>query len=162
MDLRMMADILLTAGLSCSAWQFVSVGAYRRLSVPKTAHDYCGATGDALRHYRPGSQRGIGHCGDLLSLYQIDYPKGKYDVHVIADNCDDRTVEVVQTLRPSPRPGCTSDGISSNLAKGMPCAGCSTVLSSAEYDAYVVLDADCTASTNMLRVMDARLRDGSR
>ena len=34
----------------------------------------------------------------LQSWLKVDYPKEKFHLHVIADNCTDRTIEVAQSL----------------------------------------------------------------
>src|SRR5713101_2899130 len=36
----------------------------------------------------------------LQSWLQVDYPKEKFQLHVIADNCTDRTIEIARSLGP--------------------------------------------------------------
>ncbi|WP_322490182.1 glycosyltransferase family 2 protein [Chloroflexus sp.] len=96
----------------------------------------------------------------LTNLNQLDYPRELYNVHVVADNCTDRTAAVAkphgaqvyerfdQTLRGK---GYALEWLLQQIwQRNVP------------HDALVILDADSVVSTNFLRVMDARLARGER
>ncbi len=96
----------------------------------------------------------------LTNLNQLDYPRELYTVHVVADNCTDRTAAIAkahgaivherfdQTLRGK---GYALEWLLQQIwDRNEP------------HDAVVILDADSVVSTNFLRVMDARLARGER
>jgi cellulose synthase/poly-beta-1,6-N-acetylglucosamine synthase-like glycosyltransferase len=96
----------------------------------------------------------------LESLDQLDYPHELYAVHVVADNCSDRTTELGRAggaivherfnteLRGK---GYALEWLLQQIwERGDP------------HDAVVILDADSVVSPNFLRVMDARLARGER
>lgn len=96
----------------------------------------------------------------LRSLAALDYPKDLVRVHVVADNCTDGTVAVVEAhgARAHDRRAPDDPGKGPALRwllerlweEGEP------------HDAVLVMDADTTVSANLLRVADARLRAGDR
>jgi cellulose synthase/poly-beta-1,6-N-acetylglucosamine synthase-like glycosyltransferase len=96
----------------------------------------------------------------LESLGQLDYPQPLYAVHVVADNCSDRTAELGRAggaivherfnteLRGK---GYALEWLLQQIwERGDP------------HDAVIILDADSVVSPNFLRVMDARLARGER
>ncbi|MDP1676603.1 MAG: glycosyltransferase family 2 protein, partial [Bacteroidota bacterium] len=96
----------------------------------------------------------------LLSIFKIDYPRDRFDVVVIADNCTDKTAEI-------------ATGIGANVfertntelrGKGFALRWCFDKLLSENLgnDAFVVIDADSVASTNFLTVLNYYLDRGSR
>lgn len=102
--------------------------------------------------------------GRLLdSLAAQDYPRDRFDVHVVADNCDDQTADIAQDrgaqayerLDPSRR------------GKGYALQWLLEQVRHKEqkvekvYDAFVVLDADSVVTPNFLRGLEARLESGS-
>ncbi len=96
----------------------------------------------------------------LQNLEQLDYPTDRYDVCVVADNCDDGTASVARTYRTRvfERHDLT------HRAKGYALRWLLEQLRSDDgyaYDAFVILDADSVVSSNFLRSMDARLAAGS-
>ncbi|MCX7861160.1 MAG: glycosyltransferase family 2 protein, partial [Chloroflexus sp.] len=96
----------------------------------------------------------------LANLNQLDYPRELYSVHVVADNCTDRTAAVAkahgaqvyerfdQTLRGK---GYALEWLLQQIWER-----------NEPHDAIVILDADSVVSANFLRVMDARLARGER
>lgn len=95
----------------------------------------------------------------LSSLAQIDYPEDRYDVHIIADNCSDRTAEIaraagvnVQVRTDVERRG---KGYALSWAFNRLMAG------SIHYDAYVVLDADAIVDSGVLKALARGLARGA-
>jgi cellulose synthase/poly-beta-1,6-N-acetylglucosamine synthase-like glycosyltransferase len=96
----------------------------------------------------------------IASLQQLDYPHERFAIHIVADNCSDRTAEigraagaVVHERRDLARigKGYALEWLIAQIeASGTP------------VDAMVFLDADSAVSANFLRVMDARLARGER
>jgi cellulose synthase/poly-beta-1,6-N-acetylglucosamine synthase-like glycosyltransferase len=98
--------------------------------------------------------------GTLLSLRSIDYPSSLFDTVVVADNCSDRTADVaaasgatVYRRHDLSRPG-----------KGHALAWAFERLQADRpgNDAFVLVDADCRASQNLLGAIESRLVDGAR
>jgi cellulose synthase/poly-beta-1,6-N-acetylglucosamine synthase-like glycosyltransferase len=97
----------------------------------------------------------------LASLSQLTYPKERYKICVIADNCTDKTadlarqfedVQVYERFNPEKRgKGYALNWIWQQLAD-----------SQQVYDAYVVLDADSVAIPTFLQMMDKELQRGSK
>lgn len=96
----------------------------------------------------------------LDSLFAMDYPRHLYDVHVIADNCSDRTAEVA-ALRGAlvhERQDTELLGKGYALRWGLQRIQRSDV----DYDAYVVVDADSVVSAGFLDIMNRHLERGDR
>jgi cellulose synthase/poly-beta-1,6-N-acetylglucosamine synthase-like glycosyltransferase len=96
----------------------------------------------------------------LANLRQIDYPRTLYDVHVVADNCADRTAELAR------EGGAIAHERFDNVQRGKGHALqwlMQRLWQSAEpHDAVLIIDADSVVSANFLTVMDARLARGER
>jgi cellulose synthase/poly-beta-1,6-N-acetylglucosamine synthase-like glycosyltransferase len=94
----------------------------------------------------------------LQSLGALDYPRALYDVHVVADNCTDRTAAVAAAA------GATVHVRTDDQRRGKGYALRWLLArlgrAGAAYDAYVILDADSVVSPNFLRVMSAHLARG--
>ena len=94
----------------------------------------------------------------LKNLGQLEYPAGLRQVHVVADNCTDRTAELARQggatvherfdaeLRGK---GYALEWLLARLQAQQP-----------DYDAIVILDSDSIVSANFLAVMDAGLARG--
>lgn len=96
----------------------------------------------------------------LASLTRMDYPKDLFQVHVVADNCTDKTAEVAQY-------GDTQVHIRNDHehpGKGRALNWLQEQLKQVSqlYDALVFLDADSVVSPNFLRAMAAHLERGER
>ncbi len=107
------------------------------------AHDEEGAIGATVRSCRA-----------------IDYEPGLFSIHVIADNCSDRTADeareagavVVERHDPELRSkGHALEYFFTRIPDGRPDAG---------YDAAVLIDADTVVDAGLLRVFDRSLAEG--
>jgi len=94
----------------------------------------------------------------LAALSSLRYPRERFEIIVIADNCSDGTAEIAR------RNGATvmerKEAIS--RGKGQALTWAFEMLSQPRYphDAYVILDADSTSSENLLKVIDQYLSRG--
>jgi cellulose synthase/poly-beta-1,6-N-acetylglucosamine synthase-like glycosyltransferase len=95
----------------------------------------------------------------LRSLDGLDYPRDRFDVCVVADNCSDRTADIARGF--GARVYERVDDV--ERAKGFALRWLLARLRAEGrlYDAFVVLDADSVVQPNMLRALDARLGAGS-
>ncbi|MGD0310206.1 MAG: glycosyltransferase family 2 protein [Acidobacteriota bacterium] len=91
------------------------------------------------------------------SCLRMDYPLDKFDVYVIADNCSDRTAVVAQACGAR----CLVRTDASKKGKGYALEWGFQNLRSAGYDAFVVVDADCTLDSAALRAFDLELSLGA-
>jgi len=93
------------------------------------------------------------------SLLAVDYPPDLYHLHIIADNCTDRTAELAQaagaTVHERTDPDQHGKGYALRWLFGQlladPAAG----------DAFVIVDADSLVNSGFLRALDRRLRRGA-
>jgi cellulose synthase/poly-beta-1,6-N-acetylglucosamine synthase-like glycosyltransferase len=95
----------------------------------------------------------------LRSVGALDYPRDRYDVCVVADNCTDATADIARAA--GARVYERVDQV--ERAKGFALRWLLARLRAEQrtYDAFVVLDADSVVAPNLLRSMDARLEAGS-
>jgi 1,2-diacylglycerol 3-beta-glucosyltransferase len=108
----------------------------------------------------PAHDEGAGVRATVASLLALDWPPAALDVVVVADNCSDETAahaaaagaRVLERRDPQ-RPG-----------KGRALAWALARLAEDEPrpNAVVFVDADCTATPNLVRAFAARWRDGAR
>ena len=95
---------------------------------------------------------------DLLeSLAALDYPKTLYDVHVVADNCTDRTAAIARRAGVHVYERFDTERVGKGHALNWLLAQIKS-----PYDAIVIFDADTVVSPRFLRVMDARLAQGEK
>ena len=101
----------------------------------------------------------------LDSLALLDYPRELYAVHVVADNCDDRTAEIARLK------GAGATRIEVHERHDPQLRGKGHALrwllerlwaAGEPHDAVVILDADSVVTPNFLRAMAARLERGER
>jgi cellulose synthase/poly-beta-1,6-N-acetylglucosamine synthase-like glycosyltransferase len=95
----------------------------------------------------------------LASLRRLDYPRERFDVYVVADNCSDHTAALARAQGACvyERFDPTREGKGFALRYLLRAIG----RTGRTYDAYVVLDADSVVAPTLLRRMDARLAAGS-
>lgn len=94
----------------------------------------------------------------LRRLLALDYPRSRFEVVVVADNCTDRTAEVARSCgaRVFERSDPTARG------KGHALAHAFAALKHEVFDAYVVLDADTLAGPQLLQVFNRYISAGKR
>ena len=95
----------------------------------------------------------------IQNLDALDYPRDRYDVFVVADNCDDDTAERART-----RGAHVYERFDrSQRGKGFALRWLLRQIRATGrgYDAYVVFDADSVVQANFLRSMDGRLAGGA-
>lgn len=94
----------------------------------------------------------------LASLRAMEYPAQMYDVHVVADNCSDRTSAIAGEAGASVH----ERHDTSLMGKGHALRWLLQRLEAASqrYDAYVIVDADTVVAANLLAVFDAHLGRG--
>jgi len=92
----------------------------------------------------------------LRSLLALDYPRDRFRVVVIADNCTDSTAEVARAA------GATvlERHEKEKRGKGYALAWAIPQLN-ADADAVVIVDADCRVSVSLLRSLEARFAEGA-
>jgi cellulose synthase/poly-beta-1,6-N-acetylglucosamine synthase-like glycosyltransferase len=88
----------------------------------------------------------------LTTVNALDYPRALYDVHVVADNCTDRTALTASTTGALVHERHNTD----LRGKGYALQWLLEQLQNSRsfYDAYVVIDADSVVSANLLTVMN--------
>ncbi|HMA36749.1 MAG TPA: glycosyltransferase family 2 protein [Chloroflexia bacterium] len=93
------------------------------------------------------------------SLLAIDYPRELYSLHVIADNCTDRTAELARaegaTVHERQDPDRRGKGYALRWLFGP------LLADSGSGDAFVIVDADSLVNQGFLRALDRRLGAGA-
>ena len=94
----------------------------------------------------------------VANLMRLDYPAGQFDVHVVADYCDDDTAQlaqgagaIVHERREGPR------GRKSFALEWLVAA---LIQDARRYEAVVVLDADSQVAPDFLKVLNRKLLAG--
>ena len=95
----------------------------------------------------------------LASLDSLDYPKSMVTVHVVADNCSDATASIVASCGMTAHERVAPD----DPGKGPALRWLLDRLQqqAAVFDAVVIVDADTIVQPSFLRVVSARLADGT-
>lgn len=98
----------------------------------------------------------------LFSLQRVDYPFDLFDVHVVADNCQDCTAEIAWRFQYPLNVVVHERRDESKRAKGYALEWLIDQLrDESSYDAYVMLDADWTVSPNLLSIVNTYLQSGA-
>ena len=94
----------------------------------------------------------------LAALAALDYPRARYEVVVVADNCDDDTAAVAAArgARVLTRTDPTRRGKGRALAFAF-----AALMREERHDAFVLLDADTRPAPDFLTRIDAALRRGA-
>ena len=94
----------------------------------------------------------------IESLKKLDYPKDLYDIYVIADNCTDKTAEVVK------KAGAIVyerfDEAHKTKGHALQWFLAQKIEEDAPYDAFCIFDADNIVDENFLKVMNKKLCQG--
>jgi cellulose synthase/poly-beta-1,6-N-acetylglucosamine synthase-like glycosyltransferase len=106
----------------------------------------------------PSHNEELGITATVQSLLAIDYPRERFDVLVIADNCSDRTAELARAAG-----GLVLErNDTSRRGKGFALEyAFEHVAREGTSDAVAVVDADTSVSPNLLRAFAARIQAGA-
>ena len=97
-------------------------------------------------------------CETLKSCSKLDYPKDKYRVFVIADNCSDRTAEIAKANGVI----CYERHDDVNIGKGFALSWAFERILPKNHDGFFVIDADCSVDAYALSVFDQYFKYGDR
>lgn len=92
-------------------------------------------------------------------LYAVDYPKTRYQVHVVADHCSDRTAALARAAG-----AVVHENIDSKRSgKGPALSWAIDRIATGDNppDIVLIIDADTHVSPDVLHILDARMRDGA-
>lgn len=106
----------------------------------------------------PAHNEEDGIAKSVEACHAIEYPKSKYTVHVIADNCTDRTAQRAEQAGAT----CLIRTDPVHCGKGYALEWAFARILTQEADAIIVMDADCLISRNALHVFDRCLTEGMR
>lgn len=104
----------------------------------------------------PAHDEESGIIGTLASCKALDYPDGSYDIVVIADNCSDSTAEICRNFGVEVIERFDQD----NRGKGHALEYAFSRLMEKAYDAFVIIDADCTLDEDVLQTFSKILENG--
>jgi 1,2-diacylglycerol 3-beta-glucosyltransferase len=93
----------------------------------------------------------------VKSCVGLDYPKDKYRIYVVADNCMDRTAQLAEQAGAN----CLVRTDPANRGKGYALEWAFARIVPLGHDAVLVMDADCTLEADALRVFDRCLGEGA-
>ncbi len=96
----------------------------------------------------------------LESIQKIDYPRSHYHVHVIADNCTDNTANVAAAYGAQVHVRYNDTLIGKGYALEW---GLKEIREAGQVDdAFIIVDADSTVSSNFLKVMHSQVVAGAK
>ncbi|MCK4820606.1 glycosyltransferase, partial [bacterium] len=93
----------------------------------------------------------------LESLKHLDYPGEKYEIVVVADNCDDHTADIAESHRVE----CLVRDNPELQGKGFAVTWAMEHLHFDSFDAIVIIDADNIVDQNLLKELDYSLSHGA-
>ena len=96
----------------------------------------------------------------LESILKLDYPHSHFKIHVIADNCTDKTADIAAAYGANVHRRFNTDLIGKGYA--LQWALDEIRQADLQYDAFVVIDADSTISANFLKVMNEYVVGGAK
>jgi 1,2-diacylglycerol 3-beta-glucosyltransferase len=97
-------------------------------------------------------------AASLKSWLEADYPRDKYELHVIADNCTDQTSHIARELGATVWERQDVD----NRGKGQALAWALQKIDLDQVDGVVIVDADTTIDPAYLAIMNDRLVAGAK
>lgn len=97
-------------------------------------------------------------AASLKSWLEADYPRDKYELHVIADNCTDQTSQIARELGATVWERQDHD----NRGKGQALAWALQEIDLDQVDGVVIVDADTTIDPAYLAIMNDRLVAGAK
>lgn len=93
----------------------------------------------------------------IQSLHELSYPKDKYSIVIIADNCEDKTAEIATQLKAR----CLIRKDENNRGKGQALDWAfQQLIQEKATDAYLIVDADTIVQPNLLHVLNCYLNEG--
>jgi cellulose synthase/poly-beta-1,6-N-acetylglucosamine synthase-like glycosyltransferase len=106
----------------------------------------------------PAHNEETGIAATIQSLKNINYPMGRFNVFVVADNCSDKTAEVARKAGAVILERCDDRF----KGKGYALKFAFDSIPSLDYDAVIVVDADSVVNGNFLSGFDVRIRKGQK
>lgn len=94
----------------------------------------------------------------LRTCFSLDYPKDKYKIFVVADNCSDHTADIAKKYGVT----CLERYDEARIGKGYALEWAFDRILVEGHDAIVVLDADCYLAHDALNVFDHYLSNGDK
>jgi cellulose synthase/poly-beta-1,6-N-acetylglucosamine synthase-like glycosyltransferase len=99
--------------------------------------------------------------GNLIeSLRQQDYPKELLDIYVIADNCTDKTAKIAKDLGAIVYERKEDDPAKKTKGAALQWFLAQKIKENADYDAFLVFDADNIVDSNFVKAMNKKLCQG--
>lgn len=145
---------LFIAALICSYYWFLAV--YALISRSKSQNPFSEGSAHTFAVIIPAHNEEKVIAETLQSCADLDYPKDKYTVYVIADNCSDNTAKISRNMGAA----CFEREDKENIGKGFALAWAFERILPYGHDALIILDADCFLDTHALRVFDQNLVHG--
>ncbi len=136
------------------------IGVHDRASVSRSPQEDAASTRFVL--LVPAHNEAAGLGATLASCASLDYPRERFQTLVLADNCSDATAEIARQSGVV----CLERLDAVRVGKGHALAWALEWLQTSgdfpNWDAILVLDADCTLESSSLRQVDAFVRRGDR
>ncbi len=95
----------------------------------------------------------------IAAIHQLDYPSERFELHIVADNCTDRTAEIARSLEATVHERFDLDAPGKGPAL---CWLLDQLPPGDEHDVIVFLDADSLVEPSFLTQLSARFASGAR